>query len=242
MATQQQKEEFIAKDILQQFDEAARDFVFPMLDNGYHYPVTCRLTAWRNNTAWNIAIEVVGFNYRGGSHNGITNNLYLFGNNLTHEPGLENENLLYITSNSDEGETFDPETSSFLNPAVNSMLLRGQLIRLSKDPAFYEAKGIRLEEPGKIMIQEMLRGLLPEYREQLLATEEELRTRIPQALELFIRLDDWYHPDVAMRERPSENETFIMLADALETGDKKLFKPTRPANTHWSNWPEGGTL
>lgn len=242
MAQHSNQETYTSKDILEQLDNATTQFTFPMLDNGYLYPVTSRLSAYRNDTDWRIVIEVVGFNYRGGSHNGIENGLYIFGSGLTHRPGLDNANFLHFTADSEEGSTFDPETESFLNPAVSSMLLRGGQIQLSKDPGFYEAKGIHLEEPGKIMIWEMLRGLLPEYREQLLATEEELRARIPGDLPLFIRLDEWYHPDIANQERPGQNETFIMLADALETGDKKLFKPTQSANTHWSNWPEGGTL
>lgn len=242
MAQHSNQETYTAKDILEQLDDATRQFTFPMLDNGYLYPVTTRLSAYRNETDWRIVIEVVGFNYRGGSHNGIENGLYIFGSALTHKPGLDNANFLHFTTDSDEGNAFDPETESYLNPAVSSILLRGQQIQLSKDPAFYEAKGIELEEPGRIMIWEMMRGLLPEYRDLFLATEEELRARVPIELPLFIRLDEWHHPDLANQERPGQNATFIMLADALETGDKKLFKPTLPANTHWSNWPEGGTL
>ena len=28
----------------------------------------------------------------------------------------------------------------------------------------------------------------------------------------------------------------------LRTGDVSLYSPAAPANTHWKNWPEGGTL
>jgi hypothetical protein len=32
-----------------------------------------------------------------------------------------------------------------------------------------------------------------------------------------------------------------MLAKVLVTGDAAHYKPTKPPNTHWSNWPGGGT-
>lgn len=242
MAHKKQKEAFTAKEILEQLDTANKQFSFPMLDNGYTYPVTARLSAYRTDALWRIVIEVVGFNYRGGGHNGIENCLYIFGNDLPHKPGLDNANFLNPTADSTEGNTFDPETESHLNPAVHTMLIRGQSIEISHDPAFYASKGIELEQPGKIMIWEMLRGLMPEQRDKFLAPDDEIHQRIPTGLPLFIRLDDWHHPDVANEERPGRNETFIMLADALETGDKKIFKPTEKPNTHWSNWPEGGTL
>jgi hypothetical protein len=38
-------------DILRQFDGAAQRFTFPMLDNGYVYPVDVRLTAFRDDTS-----------------------------------------------------------------------------------------------------------------------------------------------------------------------------------------------
>lgn len=235
-------ETFTAKEILEQLDNATKEFRFPMLDNGYTYPVSTRLSAYRNSAEWKIVIEEIGFHYRAAGHAGIWNCLSIYGNSLDHKPGHDNANFLHFTADSEEGETFDTETESFLNPGVSSMLIRGQKIILSQDPDFYGSKGIQLEEPGKIMIWEMMRGLMPEYRDLFIATEEELRARVPEELALFIRLDEWHHPDLANQERPGQNETFIMLADALETGDLKLFKPTLPANTHWSNWPEGGTL
>ena len=242
MAPKKHKEAFTAKEILEQLDSAARQFSFPMLDNGYLYPVTARLSSYRNESHWRIVIEVVGFNYRGGGHNGIENCLYIFGNDLKHKPGLDNANFLSLTADSPEGNTFDRETESYLDPSINTILVRGNSITLSHDPSFYEAKGIHLEDPGKIMIWEMMRGLLPEHRNQFLATEEDIKQRIPAGLPLFIRLDNWNHPDLANEEKTGKNETFIMLADALENGDKKIFKPTQTPNTHWSNWPEGGTL
>ncbi|MGC4767981.1 DUF7003 family protein [Micromonospora sp. DT44] len=42
--------------------------------------------------------------------------------------------------------------------------------------------------------------------------------------------------------RPSRSETFRQIADALATGDRTLYAPKAQPNTHWSHWPESGSL
>jgi hypothetical protein len=39
------------------FDQRAGDMNFPMLGNGYTYPADVRLTAYRDDTRWAVAIE-----------------------------------------------------------------------------------------------------------------------------------------------------------------------------------------
>ena len=46
--------------ILEQFDRAAKNFVFPMLDNGYVYPADLRLSIFRDPTQWLMIVEVLG--------------------------------------------------------------------------------------------------------------------------------------------------------------------------------------
>lgn len=233
---------YTQKDILDQLNQCADGFTFPMLDNGYVYPVDTKLSAYRDENRWVLLIEVVGFNYRGGGHNGITNCLHLFGNCLSFPPGTNNANFIYITDNSSEGSTFDEEYIESLNPEVNTFLIRGKEIKINHSPSYYASKGIELEQPPQIKIWEFLRGLIPEYRSDLLATEEEIRSRIPKDIPLILTLDEWYHPDLAGSEKPSDNETFQLIAEVLEKGNNQIYKPTQMPNTHWKNWPEGGTL
>lgn len=236
------RKDFTAKEILQQLDKCAEDFTFPMLDNGYVYPVDSRLTAYRDKTRWALIIEVVGFNFRGGGHNGITNSLHIYGNCLNFPPGLDNNNFLFLTGNSDEGNTFDEEQQDSLNPNVHSMLLRGQKIPVPHDSEFYLSKGISFEDEPHITIWEFLRGIAVDHQEHIFATEAEIRQRLPVDLPAVIRLNEWYHPDLASGEKPSENETFQMIAKVLETGDQQFYKPVNAPNNHWSNWPDGGVL
>lgn len=233
---------YTAQDILHQLDSCAEDFTFPMLDNGYVYLVDSRLSAYRDDKRWALIIEVVGFHYRAGGHDGINNCLHIFGNCLDFAPGTNNSNFLSITENSDDGDPFDEEYMDSLNPEVKSILIRGQKIPISTDPGFYIQKGIELEDPSKVMIWEFLRAVNSDYKEQFLATEDEIRLRIPKDLPLILRLDEWYHNDLANEENPSQNETFQMIAKVLETGSVNLYAPTKTPNNHWRNWPEGGTL
>jgi hypothetical protein len=76
----------------------------------------------------------------------------------------------------------------------------------------------------------------------VLATPAERHAHVPLELDEILVLDEWTHPDVAGGERPSQLESFQQLALVLETGDISLYRPMTPPNTHWKNWPEGGTL
>lgn len=42
--------------------------------------------------------------------------------------------------------------------------------------------------------------------------------------------------------RPSSYETWQQLAKVLATGNTNNYRPTLSPNTHWSNWPESGSL
>ena len=68
------------EEILNQLDRCNAEYTFPMLDNGYVYLAGTKLTAYRDDECWAIVIEVIGFSYRGGGNNGISNYLHIFGN------------------------------------------------------------------------------------------------------------------------------------------------------------------
>jgi hypothetical protein len=53
-----------ANDILAILDDNAESFTFPMLDNGYVYLAATRLSLFRSEVDWGLAIEVFGFSPR----------------------------------------------------------------------------------------------------------------------------------------------------------------------------------
>jgi hypothetical protein len=227
-------------EILSQLDGCAKEFTFPMLDNGFVYSVTTRLNVFRDDKHWALIIEVVGFEYHTGGHNGINNALHCYGNCINTKPGLSNENILTPTQDATEEPTFDEEYAFYLRPEATKIRIRDTAIPTNHDCEFYVSKGIELSEPPRITIYEFLRGLLPDYRELLLATKDELKQRLTTQVPLILQLDEWHHPDLVNDELPSENATFRMIAEVLVTGDRSLYQPQKPSNTHWSNWPDGG--
>lgn len=232
---------YTKNEILEQLDACAEAYMFPMFSNGYVYPIESRLTAYRDEERWAIVIEIIGFiGLRGKGHKGINNGLYVFGNCLDVPSGINNNNYILFTADSDEGPAFEEVYQESLNEQVNTMLIRSQKVRLPKDPAFYEAKRMELDAPPKIFIWEFLRGIRAECRHLFYATEEEIRARIPADLPCLLTVDEWRHNDYERGEIPSDVETFHLLADALEKGDAGLYQPTLRPNSYWKNWPEGG--
>lgn len=226
------------KEVLDQLDECTENFVFPMLDNGYIFPITQRLSCYRDEHRWAMIIECFEFNVRAGEQDGVNNCLHVYGNCLDREPGIRNEDFIYVTDDPPEGPVFE---DCFVRPVARSIMIRSNIVPFDISKSALAEKGVNVADE-RVTAADLLRSLLNEYREQFLATEAELRARIPEDLPLILRLDEWYHPDVANDERPSENETFQMLAKVLATGDVSQFKPSKEPNTHWSNWPDAGTL
>ena len=230
------------EEILNQLDKCSSEYTFLMLDNGYVYPAGTKLTAYRNDKIWVIVIEAIGFSYRGGGHNGISNCLHIYGNCLNYEPGTQNENFIYLTDDANNCNTFDDEEYFYLNPDCSSFILRGLTLPLYHNRELYKISGIEIEDPTRINAFEFLRLLDTLHHDKLVATEIEIRERIPSDIPKILELHNWFHPDVVNDELPSKNETFMQIAKVLETGNIEHYKPTQEPNTNWKNWPEGGTL
>ncbi|MDQ6812594.1 MAG: hypothetical protein M3040_02465 [Bacteroidota bacterium] len=230
------------EEILNQLDKCSSEYAYPMLDNGYVYPAGTKLTAYRDDKRWVIVIEAIGFSYRGGGHNGISNCLHIYGNCLSYEPGTQNENFIYLTDDANNCNTFDDEECFYLNPDCSSFILRDQILPLYQDRKLYDDSGIEIEEPDRINAFEFLRLLDALHHDKFVATENEIKERIPSDLPKIIELHNWFHPDVVNDELPSNNETFIQIAKVIETGNIDYYKPTYEPNTNWKNWPNGGTL
>jgi hypothetical protein len=208
-------------EILEQLDDAAKDFRFPDLGHGYYYAVDARLHAYRDVDRWALIIEAIGYSPRAGN---LTDVLHVFGNCLTAgSPGYENGDFLNRIDNWDDIED-DEEPETYRGGPI---VVRGQSITLAA-------------KPGDDLV-DVWRLLVPRHRGLLLADELELRRRVPSDLSEVLRLDEWHHPD-PLDEAPSESETFRKIAEVLVTGDVHLYRPTKSPNTHWSNWPESGSL
>lgn len=236
--------QFDVHTILKRFDRAAEDFKFPMLDNGYYFHGDQKLTIYRDSERWAMTIEILAFNNHELDIYGITTHVSIFGNCILSKKHNDNDNFFSFTE--DHGmPAFVKDANSYisyLNPEVKNIKVKDKLVPVIHDRQHYYAKGIVLEYPDKIVNYEFMRGLIPDYSDLFWVTREEIANKIPLDLPVLMTLREWYHPDLIMEEKPGKNETFQQLAAVISSGDISAYRPTRTANTHWRNWPEGGAL
>ncbi|MFF3848649.1 DUF7003 family protein [Streptomyces sp. NPDC002328] len=207
--------------ILGQFDRCAEDATFADLQNGYYYPVDVRLHLFGDATRWAMVVELLGYSPRAGN---LTDVLHRYGNCLAPrgEPGFGD--FLDRVENMGEVEKEGREEYAGDVPLV----VRGTPLRAAAEAG--------------APLQDAFRLLVPRHRDLLLADEGELRADIPAGLPVLLRLDEWNQPDDFWDRLPSEHETFRQLAEVLASGDPSRYRPTLPPNTHWSHWPDAGTL
>jgi hypothetical protein len=230
--------QYSAEQILQELDAGATDFYFPMLDNGFIYSGGVRLTAFRDDRRWAIVIETLGFHYKVGFPEGLSTDVAVFGNGLAaSRPEYPSQAITC--------EQYDRPKDQFIGfapPDLKEVFVRGVRVHVPRQTSSYQAKGIDVKSVQELEGQHVLRVLLPECRDLLLTPEEELRRYVAPDLPFFLRLSEWYHPDLANGELPSASSTFCLLAKALVSGDPNRYRPPLPPNTDWRNWPEGGAL
>ena len=240
-------------EILRVLDQGAKDFVFPMLDNGYVYLAATRLSLHRSENDWALVFEVFGFSPRSGVPDLC---VCTFASRLRDRDSPEQyasreayENYLAQHPNDDsryffpiaEGEWQDPEIDEFVSSNASEVLLRNEPIRIPSVAALAEV-GIDVSEPPRVLVFELCRFLAAKYRDRVLATPQERRVSVPDDVPEILQLNDWTHPDLADSVLPSETESFIQLSQVLSSGNLGDYRPTTLPNTHWRHWPDGGTL
>lgn len=240
-------------EILSVLDKCCGSFTFPMLDNGYVYPAATRLSLFRSPDDWAMVIEVFGFSPRSGVPD---THIHTFGSCLRRQKSSndyvsQQAYEVYLSNNPnnesmfvfplEEGEWQDAEDCEVLAPGQHKLSLRGSLFDIPP-PSEYQKHGITLQEPPNVYVFELCRLLAAMDREDVLATSEERRACVPAALEQVMQLEEWHHPDVVIDEMPSATASFKLLAEVLYSGNPSRYKPVEEPNTHWSNWPDGGTL
>lgn len=242
-----------AKEILSILDKCCENFSFPMLDNGYVYPAATRLTLYRSAQDWAIVIEVFGFSPRSGMPD---TQIYTFASQLQRKRHMKDfvtqqayENCLAKNEFNEsefifpveEGDWLDSDTPEHLASGIHTVLVRGNAVQFPPLAA-YADNGITLQEPPQINVFEFSRYLAATARNSVLATDDERRSCLPPELEQILQLEEWCHPDLLNGQLPSTSTTFRSLAEVLVRGEVSMYQSAERPNTHWSNWPEAGTL
>lgn len=240
--------------ILSVLDRCCDAFTFPMLDNGYVYLAATRLSLYRTAKEWAMVIEVFGFSPRSGLPD---THIHTFASSLYNRDAPEKyvnreayDRYLANNPNNDSrfvypidvGDWQDDQNDEIVAAGAREVILRGQRQPI---PSLreYAQRGVTIENPPCVRVFELCRFLADVARDSVLATAKERRISVPPDMKQILRLEEWHHPNVVDDDdRPSGSETFQQLAQVLATGNVALYGPSRPPNTHWRNWPEGGLL
>jgi len=237
--------------ILEILDQCASQFTFPALDNGYVYLAATKMSVYISKIDWAIVIEVFGFSPRSGDPD---IHIYIFSNNLHNRKApsdfvSEDAYKRYLHNNPYNESKFifpikndtwqDKNNIEYVKQA-GQCLLRELIISLPPIGE-YKKHGIALKE-GRPTTFDFCRFLASKYRDNVLSTEKERRICVAPEMRLLLQIDKWNHPDITNQDLPSRSETFVQIAEAIVTGDKKAYQTTKKSNTHWRNWSEGGTL
>ena len=232
--------------ILKQLDRAGSSdgmWSFPDLGHVYLHPVISRMSVYASDCAWAIIIETVTVNDRSLGHRGITDTLWCYGSCLREPIGAPDQNRICRTGDGPEGPTFTDNAGgegNLVRKEARTIRVRGVLLELP-DSSAYSNAGVILSNPPNIEVFELIRVLATRHPELFLASAQELKSRMSQDIPLLMTLNEWNHPSIGHGDRPSQNETFQMIARAIVTQDVLSYRPAACANTHWSNWPEAGT-
>jgi hypothetical protein len=167
-------------------------------------------------------VEAVGYSPRAGD---LIDVVHTFGDRLTSgAPGYEEWDFHIRIENMDEVESRDdPERYLGAVPLV----VRGH--------------AIPVDAPKGEDLSVIFRRLLPAHRDLLVGDDAEVRRRLPADLPQILQLEEWNQPDL-LATPPSESETYQLIAVVLESLDPARYHPVLAPNTHWSNWPDSGSL
>lgn len=240
---------FEPQHILDILDRCRDAFTFPMLDNGYVYLAATRLSLFRSAEDWAMVVEVFGFSPRAGHPD---TSVYTFASRLHNRDSRKKyasreayEQYLANNPHNElrfvypiKGDAWHEE--EVVAEGAKDVVVRRERVPLPRSGE-YGKYGIDLLDPPRVWVFEACRYLAAVARDLVLATPKERRVSVRPGMRQVLQLEEWNHPDVIER-RPGESETFRQLARVLAEGNASLYRPTLPPNTHWSNWPEGGTL
>jgi hypothetical protein len=234
MPKQQLPTAYTEAEILNQLDQCAEEFRFPILNSIDSYYADIRLTSFRSSEGWLIVFEEVSLyeEYL------FTNNIFAYANKLR-SPGLQ-LGIDDIIQPVRGKLIFNEDGSLALDLFEFEIKLNGKRRRFTPTKGDYRAQKINLRDQNVPDAAKLLRYLVATAPEEFFQPDKKLLQicgRKASNAKVFLRLEDWHHPDVADGELPSESITFRSLARALVQADPNLYStPKKLENTHWTKW------
>jgi hypothetical protein len=208
----------------------------------------------KSETDWGLVIEVFGYSPRAGLPD---THIYTFSSNLHQRKSALDfvsaaAHALYLSNNPfnesafvfpiAEGDWLDADNQELIASGHHTVKVRGDTRALPTTEE-YDRAGVLRSQPPRVAVFEFCRALAFLDRERVLATPVERTAHLEPSMRQILQLEEWHHPHVVDGgHRPSNSETFNLLAETLISGDPRNYRPTLRPNAHWTHWPEGGSL
>jgi hypothetical protein len=254
---------FIQKDILDYLEETDQETYHFFIDfeHPYFHTAGSRLTLYADEKRWAIVFEKSGY-----SNTGFRGEIELtyFGNCLTN---LQSDGSADgFTSNMKNVVLIDTpplenDMDGLVAKKIKQVKVRDTLLNIEQDKSVYEKKGIRDtvydNAENLIDLPSLIRYLDEEHPTLFRATDKELRKCLPADLPKLMQIDEWHHEAYTkhknmtspteyhyevMGKKPSDYETYKMIADILVSRDTTKWRPTLKPNNNWRNWPNAGYM
>jgi len=261
------KATFTQQDILHNLESPdLEDYHFFInLEHPYFFTASSRLTLFADKKRWAIVFEKSGYANRG--FRGEIELSY-FGNCLRNlkdgeDNSTSNMKTIVLIDNK-EMERIEAGNFELVGKNINTIKVRDSLFSITNDRRFYTQQGIHDtvydhdNEEHLVDIPTLIRYLSEQHPAAFRATNEELRTCLPIDLPKLMTIDNWHHesfdvlPAYALNgirngyeiygKKPSDYETYRMIANVLATRDTTKWKPTLKPNNNWRNWPRAGYM
>jgi hypothetical protein len=259
---------FTQKDILDNLEETGQEtyHFFIDLEHPYFFTAGSRLTLYADKKRWAIVFEESGYTNRG--FRGEIE-LFYFGNclqNLQAQGDAEgitsNMQIISIIDNN-EIERIEEGNFELVGKDIKQVKIRDTMLDIEQDKAVYVKKDItdtiynHRNAENLIDIPSLIRFLDEQYPKLSRATDGELRKCLPADLPKLMQIDEWHHEAYSkyklmtsptdyryevVGKKPSDYETYRMIADILVSRDTTKWRPTLKPNNNWRNWREGGHM
>jgi len=258
---------FTQKDIINYLEETDQETYHFFIDfeHPYFYPAGSRLTLYADEKRWAIVFEKSG--YSTGNNCGEIEFAY-FGNclrNLQNKiPGnstTSNMKHVILINNTDLEKVDNGEFEGLVANDKDKIKVRDTFLSIEHDTSKYLAIGINprdYDNPKRLFdFYSTIRYLDEQYPDIFRATDKELRMCLPDDLPKLMQINQWHHKtyakykhmtspttyeDEEVGTKPSDYETYKMIADVLVSRDTTKWKPTLKPNNDWRNWLKAGHM
>lgn len=212
------------KEILNELDSSMIECTFPLLDTIDFDISQSRLSVYKNQENYLIAIEMVGT-----ASLGIVNELFLYGNCIDKTGIIMSfDNVILVPGN--EESIYDDDGEFVIkNPNHFTVKIWDKEISFSVGEEDFKKTMIDPVNFTPLLLTSICSDKLW-LKDDWIFEQTDLTGKFP----IFYRTEEWNHP---INEMPSENHFFQQLAKAIEQNHSSLIKVEKP-NTHWSQWTE----